>query len=247
MKSKKLKYWLLLVAIAILLTILDGRGYFNWLKRPVGRWINPVKQAVYLNKVTEENDYQIEEGQLAIVEAELVSKTNENERLRSLLETKLPPSWRFVPANILSLDGESMTIDIGQAMEIKKDMMVMALVKDKINGGVLVGRIDKVELMKSTVKLTTDQEVKVKAKTETGVEGVVKATKNELKLMEVLQVNRLNPGELILTQGVDGWLPGLVIGRVGEVIKIDTEVYQSAIVEPIMELDSLRQIFVVSL
>jgi rod shape-determining protein MreC len=247
MKSAKLKYWLLLVAIAILLIILDRSGYFNWLKRPIGQLVNPVKHAVYLNKVSEAGENQVEKGQLAIVEAELVSIALENEKLRKLLGTKLPPSWRFVPANILAFNGESMKIDIGQAMEINKDMMVMALVKDKINGGVLVGKIDKVELMNSTVKLTTDQEIAVKAKTEFGVEGMVKTQKNELKLVEVLQVDTINPGELILTQGVDGWLPGLVIGRVGEVSKIDTAIYQSAKIEPIMELSSLRQVFVVSL
>jgi len=41
--AKKLKNWLLAISIAIILTILDNYGYFNWLKRSVGKLINPVK------------------------------------------------------------------------------------------------------------------------------------------------------------------------------------------------------------
>jgi cell shape-determining protein MreC len=247
MKSQKLKNWLLLVAIASVLVILDKQGYFNWLKRSVGQLVNPVKHRLYLNEVTEANSDQVESGRLAIVEAELVSKTEENERLRKLLETKLPPSWRFVPTNILGLSDETMTIDVGKAMEIDKGMVVMALVKEKINGGIVVGRIDKVDLMKSTVSLLTNKDMRVKVKTEAGVEGVVRNLKGELRLLEVLQVNTINPGELILSQGVDGWLPGLVIGRVGKVNKLDTEVYQTATVDLIIDISSLKQVFVVSL
>lgn len=247
MKNIKLKNWLWLIVIASLLTILDSRGYFNWLKKPVGQLVNPVKHTLYLNKVTEGSINQVEVGQLAMVEAELNKKIKENEHLRKLLGTKLPPSWQFVPANILSLNGYQMTIDMGQAMAIEKEMMVMALVDDKINGGVLVGKVDKVDLMKSTVGLLSAKEVMIKARTETGATGLIKEEKGELRLTEVLQEQTISSGELVLTQGTDGWLPGLVVGRVGEVSKVDTEVYQSASVDPIIEANSLRQVFVVSL
>lgn len=247
MKSQKLKNWLLLVAIASVLVISDKQGYFNWLKRSVGQLVNPVKHRLYLNEVTEGNSDQVESGRLAIVEAELVSKTEENKRLRKLLETKLPPNWRFVPTNILGLTDETMTVDVGRKMEIDEGMMVMALVSEKINGGVLIGKIGKVNLMNSSVRLLNSKEMQIKVKTETGVEGVVKNLKGELRLLEVLQVNTINPGELILSQGAGGWLPGLVIGRVGKVNKLDTEVYQTATVEPIMEVNNLKQVFVVSL
>ena len=50
----------------------------------------------------------------------------------------------------------------------------------------------------------------------------------------------------MLTRGGDGWLPGLVIGRLGKVNKVDTEVFQTAEIEPIVAVESLKQVFVVN-
>lgn len=245
--NKKFKNWLLLVVIAIILIILDGRGYFNWLKRPVGNLVNPTKKVLYLNKVTEGSLKDEESGQLAILEAELVRVRIENKRLRELLETKLPPSYTFVPASILSLSSESMTIDIGEAMDIKEKMLVMGLVREKINGGIVLGRISKVDLMNSKVTLLTNVDSRVNAVTKSGAKGVVKVVEGKMRLMEVLQENALVKDELVLTEGKDGYLPNLVVGRIGEVRKVDTEVFQEAEVLEIFPITSLSQVFVVSL
>ena len=233
--------------VAIFLTILDTRGYFNWLKRPVGKLVNPSKQAVYLNEVSDPDVGQTIKGELAILEAESLKLKLENKRLRELLETKLPPNWKFVPANVLRLSDDQMTIDVGEVMEIKKDMLVIGLEKQELNGGIVLGQVSKVDQMKSTVNLISHEESVVRMKTQSGAEGMVKGDGETMKLTEVLQEHSLTEGDLIMTKGLDGWLPNLVVGRVGKVNKLDTEIYQEAEIIKILRLDSLRQVFVVSL
>jgi len=63
----------------------------------------------------------------------------------------------------------------------------------------------------------------------------------------VLQDQYLYQDELVLTQGKDGWLPGLVIGKIAGIEKVDTEIFQSATVNQLVSIDSLKQVFVVRL
>ena len=66
-------------------------------------------------------------------------------------------------------------------------------------------------------------------------------------LTEVLQEHKLIENELILTEGKDGFIPGLVIGRVGAISKVDTAIFQQAEMKPVIDVNQLEQVFVVAL
>ncbi len=245
--SIKLKYYLLALLVAIFLWFVDSRGYFNWLKRPVAKWSNPVRHTLYLNKVTPVTEAKIDLAEKAILEAELIKVKKENESIRNLLETPLPPNWKFWPGKIVKLSTTNMTIDIGKESKVIKGMTVMGIKKDKVNNGIVVGRIKSVNLMSSEVELIASEKLQLKAITESEVKGVVKEVENKLMLTEVLQEHKLIENELILTEGKDGFIPGLVIGRVGAISKVDTAIFQQAEMKPVIDVNQLEQVFVVAL
>ena len=62
-----------------------------------------------------------------------------------------------------------MTIDIGKESKVIKGMTVMGIKKDKVNNGIVVGRIKSVNLMSSEVELIASEKLQLKAITESEV------------------------------------------------------------------------------
>ena len=245
--NNKLKNWLVAILIAIILVIIDRVGYFNWLKRPVANIINPSRHKLYLNKVSNPSESELASGQAAILEAELKTVLAENERLRDLLGTKLPPSWQFVPANILNINNNQITIDVGSDMQVSSGMVVIGLKRNQVNNGLVIGQVVDVGLSQSKVRVLQDKDSRLNGITEAGVKGLVGGQGDKVSFKEVLQEYQLVENELVLTAGGDGWPPGLVIGRIGTIDKVDTEVFQSAEINLLIDLSSLRQVYIVSL
>ena len=170
-------------------------------------------------------------------EAEVIKLKAENESLRRLLGANLPASWQFIPAKILSLKNDQLTINVGSKDGIGPGMNVLLLAEG--NQGILIGRIERAEPYLAKVSLISG----AKVKTESGASGEITG----LQLIKVEQKYRLNQGDLIISEGGNGWLPDLLVGRVGKVDNVPTAVYQSAAVEPLVELENIAPVFVVKL
>jgi cell shape-determining protein MreC len=245
----KWRSWLILLVVSGLLWLVDGRGYFNWLKRPVASLTQPILRRVYQAKLEPVKDEGTQGWQVqqALLEAEIVELKEENQELRKLLGAPLPANWQFVPARVLGFEPGLMKIDVGQDMKVVKDDEVIILAETDVKGGILLGRVSQAGPRQAQVQLLSYPETRVNVKTSSGVAGVVRpANKNEdLILDEVLVKEELNSDELVLTRGGDGWLPGLVIGRVGEVKKIETAVYQQAQLQLLANPRTISRVWVV--
>ena len=232
-----MKRWLMLIGLSGLFWWGDGQGYFNSLKSKI------YQAKLKLPESAESED----KGQLAIAEAEIIKVTEENKNLREMLGVKLPARWQFVPAKILQLKNESLTIDIGSEDGIKVGQIVIGIKKDEVNNGIVVGRIKKTQVFQAEAELVTSPGTAIKVKLENGAEGVVRNEQDQWQLTEVLQKFTLIPGQLMTTSGGDGWPAGLALGRVAEVFKEDEAIYQKAGVEKLLEIASLSQVFVISI
>lgn len=245
-----MRRWLVLVGLSGLVFLGDKWGWFNWLKRPVAGLSQPVRQRLYGLRVEKKAaiDKEVaDEGKAVILEAELGKLRRENERLRELLGSRLPPNWQFVEANILQLKDEVMVIDVGSKMGVAEGEVVMGLVVEEVNNGVLLGKVKTVWPWQSQVELLADEAVEVRVRTEAGAKGKVRGGGGEVRLKEVLQTYQLNEGELILTEGKDGWLPNLVVGRVGQIESEATAVFQETRVVGVVNSYELDKVWVVSL
>ncbi len=113
----------------------------------------------------------------------------------------------------------------------------------------LVGRIDAVTAGAARVQLITDASSSVNVKIQnSNVDAMlVGSVTGEVSLEEVPQDIVLAPGDLILTSGLGGNYPaGIVVGQVLTVRKRETDLFQSASVQPAVDLSNLNAVLVIS-
>jgi len=174
-------------------------------------------------------------------EAEVIKLEAQNESLRRLLGAKLPAAWQFIPAKILNLKDGRLTLNSGSKDGVGPGMNVLLLAEG--NQGILIGKIDRADPYLAQVDLISE----IRVRTGAGAVGKIKRQNLSLELLEVEQKYSLRQGDLILSVGGNGWLPDLLIGRVGKIDNVPTAVYQSAQVEPIIDPEAMFQVFVVKL
>ncbi len=241
-----MKRWLIVVISCGAIWILDGGGYFNWLKRPVSKISEPIRHYFYQLNLPQENQNETAIAEEAVLKAELNKLQQENVRLRELLGVKLPASWKFVPAKILQLKKNSLIVDIGTEDGIKVGQTVIGIRKEAINNGIVIGKIKTSQAFQAEAELVTSPEVKIKAKLDNGAEGLMIEDNGRWLVTQVLQKFSLTKGQLIMTAGGDGWPAGLALGRVGEVMKEDEAVFQKAEAEGLLTVEELSQVFIIS-
>ena len=174
-------------------------------------------------------------------EAEVIKLEAENESLRRLLGANLPAAWQLIPAKILSLKADRLTLSVGARDGLEPGMNVLVL--GEANQGIVIGKIAGADQYLSKVDLISGARVK----TSSGAVGKLILQGLTLKLIEVEQKHNLEPGELVLTEGKDGWLPDLLVGRVGRIENIATAIYQSAAIEPLVDVQAISRVVVVRL
>jgi cell shape-determining protein MreC len=219
-----MKRWWLLVILASGLYLADSRGRLGFLI-PVKRWFFELKQPQTVS---------LEEIETTILEAQAVKLKEENSYLRKLLGANLPANWQLQPAKIIRIDKDKLVIDSGDKEGVKTGMVVLALEK------IVIGRVAQINPVQAEVGLVDGALVK----TESGATGKLKRQNQSLQLIEVRQEFVLKEGELILTAGKDGWPPDLVVGRVGQIERVETAVYQSATVVPIINYADLSEVMI---
>lgn len=176
-----------------------------------------------------------------LLQAEVEKLKAENQELRKLLGANRPAAWQFIPAKILSLKADRPTLSVGARDGLEPGMNVLVLGEEQ--SGILIGRISRVEPYLSDVDLVSD----VRVRTGAGAVGKLILQGPTLKLIEVEQKYSLTQGDLVLTEGKDGWLPDLPVGRVGRIENIATAIYQSAAIEPLLDVKAISRVVVVRL
>ncbi|MEA3355602.1 MAG: rod shape-determining protein MreC [Patescibacteria group bacterium] len=233
-----------LLALSLAVFVLDKRDHFNWLKSPILKIIRPIQLGIKEPEV--QNVSENNEVFSYIDKVEMIKLREENKRLRELLGTKISPAWKFIPANVIKNNGKSLIIDIGSEIEVSPGAVVIGLARDKVNNGVLLGRVKEVSLMQSEVSLLKSFDSSLRVLTENGSVGVVAGDGEKINLKQVLQNQGLVEGELIISKGGDGWPGDLVVGKVEKVSRVDTEIYLKATVNELIEVDNLKKVFVVN-
>jgi rod shape-determining protein MreC len=182
--------------------------------------------------------------QLAVDQTQLSSCLEENERIKKLLGSPLPPQWHFLEARVIG-QGEQMKIDKGQRDKVVEGMMV-------ISENILLGRIVTVEENFSLVEKVNSPNVKIPVVVKKPGQASVQARglllgqyKDKLFLDRVLQGEQIQKGDLVITSGEENWLPDLLIGQIEEVLPKTAELYQTARVSPLVDYQELRIVFII--
>lgn len=178
---------------------------------------------------------------------ELEQQLREAQVLYALLNfARSSPQSTYVAAAVIGRDPSPflhyVIIDHGSDAGLRHGMPV-------ITDQGLVGRIDAVTATAARVELITDPGSVVNVRLEsTGTEAQIHGSvTGEITLEMVSQDVDLQPGELILTSGLGGGYPAdILVGQVVSVRSTDTDLFQSATVQSVVEFNSLQAILVIT-
>ncbi len=142
------------------------------------------------------------------------------------------------------LSGTMMYANSGHVHGVTKDSIV-------VYKNYLVGKVLKVEAYRSLIVFLYSPDVSVAVKNVDSLdqtEGVVRGDfGTSLKMERVLQSESLSKGDVLVSSGKEGvFPPGYIVGRVSEVYEVPAEPVKSARVEPMIGLEDLSVVFILT-
>ena len=165
--------------------------------------------------------------------------TEENNKYLIQLDSPLPATFKFIPAQVISLS-KFMEIWSGTKNGVNSGMTV-------VDGNVYIGRITKVAPYRSLVLMPYDKDSIVPAKTSRGTKGnVVGGNGTTIIMDKILQKEPLFLDDSIVTSGEGGYPPNLLIGKIAHIDTDDVSVYKQAQIEPTIEYGSEKLVFVIN-
>jgi len=263
------KKYIIIVAVILLLIFLHYTKVLAPVEVFLNQTLKPIFGGIYslgmnLNKTyLEQTAKQNLATELKQAEAEINRLTTENVKLRfleeenSILRKNLnflaKDTRRYIISNIISRgqltgnnteDSRSILIDKGSKDGLFAGLAVVSSwAYGTSSQGVIIGKVINVKEHLSEVYLITNKNSKLAAaifgekKTSGIASGELSLT---IKMNFIPQTENIKAGDVVATSGLEPNIPrGLVIGRVTKVIKENNEVWQSATIEPMINLDSL--------
>ncbi len=200
------------------------------------------------------NEVEILEEQINEVlseNARLKSVEKENRTLRQYLDFFESHEHDNVLVNVISRGGvnnadkkgNSIIIDKGEDAGIVPGLAVVD------ENGVIIGKIMEAKDKISEVILTTDPLCRLAVATNNAnqarglAEGELGLT---IKMGYISQEDDIKINDVVVTSGLEDKIPeGLIVGRVIKVSKKSNEVWQSAVIEPLVDIESLNIVSVI--
>ena len=168
----------------------------------------------------------------------------ENKRLRKFVNFTASVPATYVAAQVIARDPspwfKTIVIDKGTDEGLEKGSPVL------VSEGI-VGQIIQVAKDFSRVLLITDRNSAVDALVqETRVRGMVKGNnKDTCSFVYTLRKDEVKPGEMIVSSGLDRVFPkGLRIGRILDVKKVHSQLFQDIIIQTSVDFDKLEDVLV---
>jgi rod shape-determining protein MreC len=231
------------VVVVGLIVLIRNFGYLYFLENPIRLVTDSVLKKMYQISIPVDiNQKQTEISQTACIteDTQLRLLQEENNNLRQQLQF-FSKSQKKIGAEVIGRDldplGTTIIIDRGSADGLTNGHPVI------VGNGLLIGKLVRVDEHTSVVRLLSDYQSRVAAtvvnreKSLGLVEGGYGLT---VKLDLIPQNEVIRPGDVIITSGLEAYIPrGLVIGTVEVVEKKTQEPFQQAIIKTAADLHSI--------
>ncbi len=261
---KEKKTFLGAILVVFLVIISHYLGWFKLIESSLRIVLNPISNKVYavsrtidnffeknksLKKVKQENKKlkkQLKEKK--ITQAKLRSLQQENERLQKSLNFFEQKKYESVGAKVIGRDiqqtTETLILNKGKKQEIEVGDPVIVL------DGALVGKIAKVNMNTSIVRLLHDNQSKI-AGTTLGKNKSVGLVEGgfglNITLNFISQNEKINIGDTIVTSGLSQKIPkGLTIGAIESIEEKPYQPFRSAVLEPIVDINNISKVSVIT-
>jgi len=265
-KNKKI---FLYIAVIGLLIFFHKIKVLSPIENKIINILNPVNTKLYsissrlklfYNKHIDQRDlYSLNQelkqknNQLIIENSKLKSLKKENQTLRNYLSFLEKKEFDYVLANLISksndnfsdLNGEYITLNKGKKDDIQKGLAVVD------DSGAVIGKIIKVDENISKACLITNKNCKlaVSIQNEESTAGI---TEGELglaiKINFIPLVENIDINDTIITSGLEENIPyGLTVGKVIKVNKDNNNIWQDAIIEPLVDFNNLTIVSIIKI
>lgn len=256
----------LIISGFIVVLLLIGLHYLTWLRPIEGavvRMLSPISTKTHSFSVNAKEFYgdwilkrdllkenevlrqKLEEARIS--KSRLNSLVEENDLLKEELRFAREHEITMVAATIITgvsdSFSKSVVINRGSNENIEKGMAVVA------GEGIMIGKIYEVYPDYSKVLLLTDNKSSVAATIQnldrtTGlVEGQFGLS---FSMTNIPQDQEIQEGDLIVTSGLEGKIPkNLLIAEVDSVVSIESEIFKTAHLSPIIPFGNLSHVLVV--
>lgn len=195
------------------------------------------------------SELEAERDRLIVENAKLKGMDVENRRLSALLEFVGGAEYDLRVVDIVGgstdLDMHTVEIDAGSSDGVVIDDAVVA------GEGAVVGKVVSVRERGATVELLTDSRSRfatlVLSSDGQATGGVAEGGHGTGMMMRLIPQNApIMQGDTVVTSGLESGIPrGLLVGRVESVREEPNEPFQTAVLSPIVSLDSLTTVGVV--
>ncbi|MFA6107099.1 MAG: rod shape-determining protein MreC [Patescibacteria group bacterium] len=185
---------------------------------------------------------EIERNQLIVDNSKMKNLEDENGTLRKYLNFFEETKYQAVMASVISRAepaeaGGEVMINKGSSEGVAPGLAVIN------SQGIIVGKVAEAEEHIALVNLTTDSQCRLAAAVGNS-DKTIGVTGGELgltiKMEYVPQTENLQAGNIVATSGLEKGIPkGLVIGKIGEVRRESNELWQTAVIEPLVNLNEL--------
>jgi len=266
MKIKTENPWVILSVVFGLLVLLHFINVLQPAERLFFKTIKPISSDLYswgtnLSASYEEKKARedlileiqgLEEklASIAINKAHYQEILAENEKLRAQLDFVSNQDFKTVLANVVAKEGvfisserRDLIIDKGSNAGLRPELAVLS------ENGIVVGKIEEVKAESSRICLTTSPGCQLAAslqnknQTQGLSDGRLGLT---IEMNYIPQLEKIDKDDIVVTSGLSEEIPrGLVIGTVTDVRSESNEVWQSAVIEPILNFNNLTLVSVV--
>lgn len=211
-----------------------GRGFYErWLKKR--------------DLLKENEELKNKLIQAAIDDSYLKSLQEENELLKRELNFVEESRLKFVSAKIITGVSDpftrSVVINRGKKDGLEKGLAVVA------DRGILVGKVSEVYEDFSKVILLNDNSSKVAATVQNldHTVGIVEGQYGlSFSMTNIPQNQNIKEGDKVVTSGLEGKIPkNLLIAEVESVKSVESEIFKTAILKPIISLDNLSYVEII--
>jgi len=250
-KASFFPIFLVFIILAILIFFFSQKGLFAGLTGFFEQATVPLQKMTFgvfhtQGNQTSEEKLRAENSNLLTQLAKQKGLEKENRALHDQFEATNPDPKKLLPATIIGMHDDEITIDKGTSDGVKAGNVIVY--KDN-----LIGRIVTVSGHLSVVHLLTNKSTSFTAETaKTSALGVIKGQGAEGILFDtVVLSDKLEKEDLVVTKGdIDasglGFPPGIIVGKIISVNKKASSLFQTAEVQSLVDFSQLTVVFVLS-